>query len=215
MSYSYQGQDVRNPVTERGAATKHKLLAAAEKCFGEKGFYPTSIADITREAGVAQGTFYVYFDSKEAILRALVHHLGHELRRESAQAIAGAPSRAEAERRGFQAFFRWVARHRNSYRIVRQAEFVDQDIFRWYYRKLAEGYARGLERAMGTGEIARADPEVLAYCLMGIGDFVGMRYVLWEEEEGHGDGAPAGGVPQPVFEEVMRFILGGLKKGGE
>lgn len=132
----------------------------------------TPLRGVTREAGVAQGTF---LDTKEAILKELVHHLSHELRLESAKAIAGARDRLEAERLGFAAFFRWVARHRNSYRIVRQAEFVDSSVFRWYYRHLAEGYVEGLAAAMEAGEVARYDPEVIAYCLMGIADFIGMR----------------------------------------
>jgi hypothetical protein len=41
---------------------------------------------------------------------------------------------------------------------------------------------RGLARAMDARQIRRADPEQLAWCLMGIGDFLGMRWVLWEDE---------------------------------
>ncbi len=202
MSYIDQVQDISQPVTDRGMATKKKLLEAADGCFGQRGFFPTSIVDITREAGVAPGTFYNYFSSKEAILRELVHNLNHKLRKATAIAIEGAPNRLEAERAGFRAFLEWVRNHRNSYRVVRQSEFVDKEMFRWYYRKLGEGYVQGLQAAMDAGEVAHYNPEVLAYCLMGIGDFMGMRYVLWQEEE----------VPEDVFEEMMRFILSGLER---
>ena len=52
------------PKTKRGRRTREKLLHAAEAEFGESGFADTSIASITQRAGVALGTFYVYFESK-------------------------------------------------------------------------------------------------------------------------------------------------------
>jgi len=60
---------------------------------------------------------------------------------------------------------------------------VDEGLYRSYYRRLAAGYASGLEAAMRAGEVSRLDAETLAYCLMGIGDFLGMRWVLWEERD--------------------------------
>jgi len=45
-----------------------------------KDHYRVSIADITRETGVGQGTFYVYFPAKEAVFRELVRQRAHELR---------------------------------------------------------------------------------------------------------------------------------------
>jgi AcrR family transcriptional regulator len=115
-------------------------------------------------------------------------------------AADGAGDRVEAERAGFAAFFDFIAQHRSLYRIVRQAEFVDQALFREYYLKMADGYSAGLRAAMDRGEIASVDPEVLAYCLMGIGDFLGMRWVIW------GDDA----IPAHVFEAAMQFIQHGL-----
>ena len=53
------------PATSRGQRTRNKLLDAAEQVFGEQGYEKASIVEITRTAGVAQGTFYVYFESKK------------------------------------------------------------------------------------------------------------------------------------------------------
>ncbi len=188
------------PVTVRGQETRARLLAAAEKVFGEQSYFRVSIADITREAGVGQGTFYLYFPSKEAAFRELVETRGHELRTVTRLAAEGVPGRIAAERAGFAAFFDFVARHRNLYRIVRQAEFVDADLYREYYLAVAQGYTAALRTAMEGGEIEQMDPEVLAYCLMGIGDFVGMRWVVWSEET----------IPDHIFEQAMHFIVHGL-----
>jgi len=192
---------VTKPATRRGRRTRQKLLAAAEDAIGSKGYDQTSIGDITRRAGVAQGTFYIYFADKTAVLVELVRDLGNSLRQEIAHATAGLTERLDIERAGLRAFFDFTHRHRNLYKIVRQAEFVDEEVYRWYYRRMAEGYVRGLSRAMDAGQIRRLDPECLAYCLMGLGDFLGMRWVLWDEE----------GMPDDVFESMMAFIRHGLE----
>lgn len=168
--------------TAKAKRTKEAILRAAERVFGDKGFERASIAGITQEAGVAQGTFYLHFADKKAVFVALVEELGHSLRAALREATAGLDDRIDVEREGFRAFFRFVAGHRDLYRIVRQAEFVDEPAYHAYYERLATGYARGLRRAMDAGQIRRADPEKLAYGLMGIADFLGLRGVLWERK---------------------------------
>jgi AcrR family transcriptional regulator len=167
------------PVTLRGQRTRQRLLDAAEAVFGEKGYEAASIADLTRAAGVALGTFYVYFPDKKALFVEVVDALGDRLRHELAAATEGKADRLELERAGLLAFFAFARRHRLLYRVVRQAEFVDEACFRRYYRRIGEPYARRLSAAMDAGELRRVDPEALAYCLMGLTDFLGMRYVLW------------------------------------
>ena len=48
-----------------------KIIEAATKVFAEKGFFQSRVADIAREAGVADGTIYIYFDNKDDILISL------------------------------------------------------------------------------------------------------------------------------------------------
>ncbi len=188
-------------VLTKGERTRQRLLDAAERIFGEKGFHAASITAITREADVANGTFYLYFPSKTDIFCELIRARGHEMRAELVEATAGHRTRAQIERAGFRVFLDWVGRHPNLYRIVRNAEFVDADVFKEWYQRLGEGYADALRAAMDAGEVDPGHPEALAYCLMGLGDFTGMRWVLWE------DGAE---VPDDVFETVMAFVLRGL-----
>ncbi len=188
------------PATPRGQRTRQKLLEAAQTVFGEKGYEHASIADITREAEVALGTFYVYFPDKQSIFVEVVDELGARLRRLIAEAAAKCEDRMEVEREGLRAFFQFVGSNRNLYRIVRQAEFVDEACYRRYYDRFAKGYVSGLVRAMEEGEVRRMDPEALAYCLMGLGDFLGMRWVLWEGE---------GGL-EHVVDTAMDFIRHGM-----
>ena len=193
------------PVTARGQRTRQSLVEAAERVFGEKGFERASISDITREAGVALGTFYVYFADKHALLVEVVDGLSQRLKERLAAATTGLSDRVEVERAGFHAFFEFVTEHRLLYRVVRQTEFVDEECFRRYYRGFAVPYARALEQAQRRGQLRRIDPEALAYCLMGIADFLGMRYVLW----GRGRGA------EPALEAALSFIRNGMSLGPE
>ena len=55
------------PLTPKGRERRSEILRAARKVFEERGFLDTRVADIVAAAGVAQGTFYSYFNSKEAV----------------------------------------------------------------------------------------------------------------------------------------------------
>lgn len=192
-----------NP-TARGQRTRERLLAAAEQIFGEKGFYAASIHDITQAAGIGQGTFYFYFPGKLELFRALIMELSRQLRQVTSEATARASTRLEAERMALDAFFRFASTHRNLYRLIRTAEWVDPGLGRQYYESFAKAYARVLERAQDRGELRRIDSETLAYVLIGVAESLHMRFVEWEGQ------AP----PEPVLQTVMSFISDGISQRG-
>ena len=70
----------QKPKTDRGERTRRKILDAAALEIGRRGFSASSISDITAAAGVGQGTFYIYFQSKEEVLREMVLQMGRDLR---------------------------------------------------------------------------------------------------------------------------------------
>jgi AcrR family transcriptional regulator len=198
------------PVTARGEATKRRILDAAEGVFGELGYYEASVSEITRRAGVAQGTFYIYYHSKREIFEELVSDLGERLRAATRESIAGAPSRLETERRGFRAFFRFVAEHRQLYHIIQEAERVAPEVADAYYQRIARGYVRGLRAAMDAGELPEASPEALAYALMGIGHFIALRWLIWPRESG-----VESQIPDDAIDSVLAFIARGLSRPGQ
>ena len=67
------------PVTARGRRTRAQLVAAAAEVFAERRYLDTSINDIVARAGVAHGTFYRYFDSKEQVFREVALDLQQRL----------------------------------------------------------------------------------------------------------------------------------------
>jgi AcrR family transcriptional regulator len=181
----------------RGRQTRRRLLDAAEEVFAELSFHDASIVRIVERAGVAQGTFYIYFRSKQQIFEELVSDLNVRLRKAMSTAASGGGSRYEAERRGFAAFFRFTAEHPALYRVIREAEFVAPDAMHRHYEKIVEGYVRALEPAMETGEVAPSDPVVLAWALIAVGQLVGMRWIVWDQR---------GEIPDEVFEQCMLVV---------
>ena len=188
------------PTTARGEATRQKLLAAAEDAFGNTGFFRASISDITRAAGVAQGTFYLYFRNKEDVLAELVRHMGRELRRMLAHSIPPGLSRLDAEREGMAAFIRFVGKRRNLYRVVQESLFVDEQIYKDYYMDFARGYISALEKSVEKYEIRDGDLDVWVWVLMGTAHFLGLRYGLWQNE----------GLNDAELDAVMDFIRNGI-----
>ncbi|MFT5431638.1 MAG: TetR/AcrR family fatty acid metabolism transcriptional regulator [Myxococcota bacterium] len=55
----------------RGSDKRERIIRAAVKVFAAKGFYCARVSDVAKEAGVADGTIYLYFSSKEELLRGL------------------------------------------------------------------------------------------------------------------------------------------------
>ncbi len=206
------GAAPRAPTTPRGEATRRRILDAAEEVFGEMGYYEASVAEITRRAGVAQGTFYIYFHSKRETFVELVEDIGERLRTATSAAIQDTTDRIEAERKGFEAFFRFVYAHRRIYRIVEEAGRVAPEAAHEYYRRISLGYERGLSAAMSAGQIHSGNVEGLAYALMGIGHFLALRWIIWPADaEGSQQGpTEAIEIPEPVLKSVMDFIARGL-----
>lgn len=189
------------PKTARGEATRKAILTAAERVIGTRGFNDASIGHITSEAGVAQGTFYIYFKSKDEVFHELVLEMGRLVRRELSEATRDIENRLDAEKAGLKAFLEFVRAHPDLYRIVQEALFVDQDAYNAYYKAFSEGYRMGLQAAADAGQIKPGDADTRAWALMGISRSLGERLVIW------GDQTPI----DEIVETTHDLIVNGLK----
>ena len=72
-----------------------------------------------------------------------------------AEAVRDAPDRLAAERIGLDAFIAFVRQHPELYRIIEEAQFVAEDVYREHYLTFVDGYRRNLAAAGARGEIAR------------------------------------------------------------
>jgi AcrR family transcriptional regulator len=195
--------DAKMPRTERGRRTLRKLLDAAAEEFGEKGFHEASVSSITRRAGMALGSFYTYFDSKDALFRALVADMSEKVRTSARSALHDGMGALEIERAALAAFLRFAAEHKEIYRIIDEAEFVDPDSYRQHYETIAARIADRLAAGAAGGEFRDGLGELEAWALMGMNVFVGLRYVVW----GEADKSPAevaAGVNRLLAEGVLR-----------
>ncbi len=170
------------PRTDRGRRTLRKLLDAAAIEFGERGFHEASISGITRRAGTALGSFYTYFDSKDEIFRALVQDMSEQLRDHVTPLVQAAPDGIAAERIGLESFLGFVREHKEIYRIIDEAEFVDYASYRRHYETTVARVRQRLEAGAARGEIRPDVGEVHAWAIGGMNVFLGMRYGLWDED---------------------------------
>jgi AcrR family transcriptional regulator len=170
------------PRTERGRRTLRKLLDAAAKEFGEQGFHEASISGITRRAGTALGSFYTYFDSKDEIFRALVRDLSGRVGEEARRAQTGGLDALATERVALEAFLRFAREHKEIYRIIDEAEFVDPASFRTHYESTARRILERLKNGGRTGELRDDLEEAHAWALMGMNVFLGLRYAIWSTD---------------------------------
>ena len=168
---------LREPRTERGRRTQRAILDAAAAEFGEKGFHESSIVSITIRAGVALGSFYTYFESKETLFKALVADMSGRVRDHVAPALAAHGGGAiGAEGIALAAFLDFAREHKEIYRIIDEAEFVAPDDWRAHYLNTAARILERLQAARARGELGVEPSEVHAWAIMGMNGFLGLRF---------------------------------------
>ncbi|HUQ14397.1 MAG TPA: TetR/AcrR family transcriptional regulator [Novosphingobium sp.] len=166
----------KTPRTERGRRTQRALLDAAALEFGEKGFHDSSIVSITARAGIALGSFYTYFESKDALFRALVRDMSERVRVVVAPHLAGADDAISRERSALAAFLAFAREHKEIYRIIDEAEFVAPTEWRQHYATTAQRIVERLHEGETRGEVAGPIDEVHGWAIMGMNVFLGLRF---------------------------------------
>ncbi len=115
--------DVRNPAAK---ARRRQLIEVARRRFLEDGYAQTSVSAIVKEAGVAQGTFYLYFPSKEAVLVTLRGEVLKDYLGALTKGASGAGPADERLVKGLAEIYRAVRRHRALVTVFRQATSGDE-----------------------------------------------------------------------------------------
>lgn len=198
----------KEKLTRKDHAEKilQSIFAAALKVVGEHGYGDASISRITDEAGIAQGTFYLYFDSRQALFDQLLPHAGREMLLFVGNRVRGAESFYEVEERGFRAFFAYVAENPGFMRVLNEAEAFAPLAFKKYFQLLTHVYKKSLKRSVDKGEIRHFDEQelvTLSYMLMAMRPYLYLRYVK-------SDAKPKK-IPEAVVETFMKVLRGGIR----
>ncbi|MBX3490446.1 TetR/AcrR family transcriptional regulator [Parvibaculum sp.] len=195
-------------VSARLAETRRGILDAARDLVAEGGFAAAQVSEVARRAGIATGTIYRYFSSKEELCRQIFREVSaQEMDRLALIAASDAPARTRLVE-VLQTFAgRAIRGRRLAYALL--AEPVDANLAeeRAFFRRThAEIFARILEDGIASGELPETNVKIAAACIAGaiptalIGPLAPQSHELDEN-------------PDRVVDEIVAFCLAGVGAG--
>lgn len=220
QSTAPQWRLARNRV-EKAELVRRALLHAAAEVVGEVGYADASISLITQRCGIAQGTFYNYFKSRQDLFDQLLPNVGRDMRehvRECALGGDGAAANASGknlsgarnfevlEERGLRGFFSFLERAPYFFRILGEARTFAPAGYQAHYAAIDEQFLKFLQRSLRNGEFPgfkERELELIAHLLIAARSEIAHSYV--RSEEGGSE------LPEWVVATYMKFILYGLK----
>jgi AcrR family transcriptional regulator len=150
----------RPPVSARGARTREALVKAAREVFERDGFLDARITDIAAAAGVATGSFYTYFNSKEDAFAAVIDELSDEMLhprlRESADRDDPV-AMIEATNRSYLMAYR---RNAKLMALMEQVAQVDEDFRRMRMSRVRSFTDRNAQAIAQLQQRGLADPSL-------------------------------------------------------
>lgn len=194
--------------------TPEEILDAAERVFIKQGYGETSLRQLMAAAEVSTTAFYARFDSKEAVLIALVERLLGGLFRAEAEALARVRSMEEGIERGVEVMAETLGPHRRLVAIVLTEALSSNEVRKSVqraYAGLVKLLGAQLETAAHAREVTLPDPQALSWAYVGALHIQVLRWAVFEEV-GKNDLAAA---LRGVANTMMPAVVGRVKpKGG-
>ena len=190
---------------ERASRTRDKLMLSAAHLVGEHGYRDTSVQRITANAGVAQGTFYLYFSSRQALFDVLLPHFGLQLLEAVRSRAAGASGFLKIEEIGVRAVLDYLTEHPWFWRLLNEAAAEAPVAWARHHEEVIRRYLKFLKRAQANGELvsyAETEIETLAQLLVAARDYI-YRCQLIQHR-------PGKQIPDSVIRTYRQFIEHGL-----
>lgn len=193
----------------REASREQELLEAARKLFSQKGFANTTISDIVRKAGVAQGTFYLYFESKAALVQQLLQMFHRVVQEEVATSGDDSQAPAERVRAGVKAAFHASVKHADLLRMLfRDPSIGVADLIRTdraSREQRMQATAQVLRTGMASGNLHEIDPKLAARLVFAMVEAAVVEWIL------HGSDTD----PEQFAEGLAQILIRGLVKRPE
>jgi AcrR family transcriptional regulator len=193
---------VRLRRSEKHEEARRRLFAAAIKVVGRYGYAEASVARITAEAEVAQGTFYLHFQTRQALLDELLPAVASEIRAAVRLRGISGLSEEDQEIERCRAFFDVLNETPEFFRILNEAEMFAPDGYRRHIGDIVSGYADILRRGFEPGDpngYSDQELEAIVHVLLGARAFLAREY-----------GRSRNGVPEFVTSAYAKLIRRGL-----
>jgi TetR/AcrR family fatty acid metabolism transcriptional regulator len=210
---------------DRNGDKRERILAAAERIFARHGFFGARVSEIAKEAGVADGTIYLYFKSKDDLLISLFENRMRDVNEQLRAAIAGRPP-VEQLRAFIRAYLRMVSDEPSAAEVLtielrQSSKFMKEydnpqfaDFLRMLGGIIADGQARGELDATIPSHVA-------ARMIFGIVDELALAWVLAKQPLRPPISGAAPGTRPKKFDIVraadwvVALVLNGLDRGLE
>ena len=180
--------------------TKEKILKAAEKEFSEKGFHGTQISHIIRSAGVARGTFYIYFKSKEEIFEEILKRVIEDLK-ERIKPIDLSKDPVQQVKENIKRVIEYALERRELAKIVlyRSCEPEYARITDCFFEEVVNLVKGSISKGVKLGILKPVDEEVVARVIVG-GVKETIKGILNKENVN----------VDKVVDELIKFCMGGI-----
>ena len=185
----------------------HRILAAAQKIFAQNGFHNSKVAQIAKEANVADGTIYLYFHNKDDILISLFEDRMRMLIDVLRKELATIDSLADKIRAVIRLHFRLLREDPDLIEIItielRQStmfmkEYQNQQ-FRSYLQVLGDLLKEGKDQGLIRQDVS---PGLMKRALFGMMDEISLLFVLSHKQNKYSI--------ENVSEELSEFFLRGI-----
>ncbi len=176
MGSSKKGQPKRGasktnalPKSER----RQQILSVARDVFARRGYHQTTIDDIVAQAGVARGTFYLYFEDKRAVFSDLIDRFAGQLTMAIVRIVTDDPTRPVVEqvRENIRAIIATCLTERSMTKILfTDASGIDPAFDRklfTFYDMVVQLLTESLKDGQALGIVDEGEPRVLAYLTIG------------------------------------------------
>lgn len=192
---------------ETKAGRRRQILYSAKRVFSEKGFHNTSVSDIVDQAGIARGTFYLYFTNKRDIFDNLLDNLLEELdkRIKPVDLTEGSPEPLDQIKDNIRRVLELVIKEPELIQILlHHSAGLDQrsaEAVRTFYDQVLRLIERSLEHGIRSGLVRPCNIHIVASCILGTVKEVADWLTARRRE------------PPPIdllVEEIIRYGLGGI-----
>lgn len=185
---------------------RRQLLEAAIRVFGNKGYHHAQISDIIKEAGVARGTFYLYFESKREMFDEIITELFQLVRAEvktlPRDAVAEIPSQLRGNLERITKLFlekSWLVKL-----LFNESVGLDHELderLRNFYGQLLDLVRRALTQGQEMGFVREGNIHVLATALLGSVKEVFYQHCLGTEQPA------ADAIVEELFKTISQAVI--------